>query len=338
MDTKVQIGNRLNSLGQLGMRRIKTLACALFLSTACGALAQTYPSKPITILCGQPAGGGPDIMARVFAESMSKNMGQRVLVVNRTGAGGIIAAQALTQAPPDGYTLMLVLGAMHTILAAMQPLPFDAIKDFEFISLLHASSGVMLISAKDPARNLGEFLAFARSNPGGVNYGSPAIGSPAHLMGALLSTSAGAPMTHVPYKVGTQAMLEVVSGLLHTTFASSLLALPQVAQGQLRALAVGSPARLQALPDVPTLQELGYGDAAVESWFGMAAPKGTPADIIARIGSELSRAARDPAVMKRADADGLTLRTGSREEIQKLLVSDSERLGQAVRRLKIKAE
>jgi tripartite-type tricarboxylate transporter receptor subunit TctC len=317
---------------------MRSLAAALLMFAAAGAFAQAYPSRPVTILCGQPAGGGPDLIARVFAESMSQSMGQRVLVVNRTGAGGIVAAQALIQAAPDGYTLMLVLGAMHTILAHMQPLPFDPIRDFEFISLLHASSGVMLVSAKNPARTLGDFIAYSRSKPGGATYGSPATGSPAHLMGALLSSSAQAPMLHVPYKGGNQAMIEVMGGLIDVVFSSSVLALPQISQGQLRPLAVAAPARLKQLPDVPTFQELGYGDAAVESWFGMAAPRGTPAEIIARINAELSKAARDPAVIKRAEADGVSLRTGSREQIQKLLVSDHERLGQAVRRLQIKAE
>jgi tripartite-type tricarboxylate transporter receptor subunit TctC len=314
------------------------LAGALLMGMASGVLAQAYPSKPVTILCGQPAGGGPDIMARVFAEAMSKTMGQRVLVVNRTGASGILAAQALTQAPADGYTLLLVLGSMHTMLPAMVQMPFDPIRDFEFISLLHASSSLMLVSTRHPARTLAELIAYAKSKPGGVNYGTPGIGAPAHLMGALLAEVTGAPMTHVPYKTSAQPMMEVISGLLDTTFASSLSALPQITQGQLRPLAVGAPTRLKALPDVPTLQELGYGDAAVESWFGLAAPKGTPPDIIARLNSEVSKAAQDPAVIKRAEADGLSLRAGSREQIQQMVASNYERLGQAVRRLQIKAE
>jgi tripartite-type tricarboxylate transporter receptor subunit TctC len=317
---------------------VRALVAALSLFTTCGALAQVYPSKPIIFLCGQPAGSGVDLMARMFADPMSEILGQRVLVVNRGGAGGIVAAQALVQSPPDGYTVLLVLGAMHTVLPAMQPLPFDPIKDFEFISTLYAASQVVLVSAKNPATTLGEFIANARTRPGGVNYGSPGIGSSAHLIGALLSGSTGVPMTHVAYKTAGQSMMEVISGLLETAIASSVTAVPQIAQGQLRALAVGSPTRIAQLRDVPTLKELGYGDAIVQSWFGMAAPRGTPGVIVARLGAAVEKAARDPAAIKRAEADGLTLVTSSREEIQKLVASEHERLGQVVRRLKIKAD
>jgi tripartite-type tricarboxylate transporter receptor subunit TctC len=277
-------------------------------------------------------------MSRIFAEAMSQSMGQRVVVTNRTGSGGIIAAQAVAQAAPDGYTLLLVLSGTHTSVPAMQSMPFDPVKDFEFISLLYSSPGVMLISAKNPAKSLADYLAYARNKPGGVTYGSPAIGSPAHLMGALLSESTAVPMTHVPYRGGGQIMLEVVAGLLDLTFTSSVQALPQIAQGQLRPLAVAGSVRLKQLPDVPALQELGYGGASVESWFGIASPRGTSSDIIGRIGAEVNKAGRDPLVNKRAEQDGVTLRTGSREEIQKWLMSDYERLGQAVRRLQIKPE
>jgi tripartite-type tricarboxylate transporter receptor subunit TctC len=317
---------------------MKLLIAALICACAAGAMAQTYPSKPVTIVCGQPAGSGPDIMSRIFAEAMSQSTGQRFVVANRTGSGGIIAAHAVAQAAPDGYTLLLVLSGTHTSVPAMQSMPFDPVKDFEFISLLYSSPGVMLISAKNPAKSLAEYLAYARGKPGGVNYGSPAIGSPAHLMGALLSESTRVPMTHVPYRGGAQIMLEVIGGLLDLTFTSSVQALPQIAQGQLRPLAVAGTARLKQLPDVPTLQELGYGSASVESWFGIAAPKGTPGDILARIGAEVMKAGRDPAIVKRAEQDGVTLRAGPREEIQKWLLNDYERLGQAVRRLHIKAE
>ena len=210
--------------------------------------------------------------------------------------------------------------------------------DFEFISLIYTSAGVMLISTKNPAKTLGEFLAQARAKPGGANFGSPAIGSPAHLMGALLAESSKTPMTHVAYKGGGQIMLEVIGGLLDTTFTSSVQAIPQIKQGALRPLAVAAATRLAQLPDVPTLQELGYGGAAVESWFGIATPKGTPNDINTRIGQELNKAGRDPAILKRAEQDGVTIRVGSREEFQKLLISDYERLGSAVRRLGIKGE
>ncbi len=301
-------------------------------------LAQSYPSKPVTIICGQPAGSGPDIMSRIFAESMSQSMGQRVLVNNRTGSGGIIAAEAVAKAAPDGYTLLLALSGLHTTVPAMQTVPFDPIRDFEFISLIYSSSGVMLVSAKNPAKTLPEFFNYGRNKPGGVSYGSPAIGSPAHIMGALLAESTGIRMQHIGYRGGPQIMIEVISGLLDTTFTSSVQALPQIAQGQLRPLATAASSRLKLLPDVPTLAELGHGASAVESWFGLAAPKGTPNDILSRLGTEVAKASRDPATVKRADQDGVTLNAGSREDFIKLVGNDYDRLGRAVRRLNIKAE
>ena len=313
---------------------VATLTCGC----AVGATAQSYPAKPVTLMCGQPAGSGPDIMSRTFAEVMSQSMGQRVLVNNRTGSGGIIAAEAVAKAAPDGYTLLLVLSGTHTTVPAMQSMPFDPIKDFEFISGVYTSSGVMLVSMKNPAKTLGEFLAYARSKTGGATYGSPAIGSPAHIMGALLSESSGVPMTHIGYRGGPQIMIEVISGLLDTTFTSSVQALPQIAQGQLRPLATAASSRLKQLPDVPTLAELGHGTSAVESWFGLAAPRGTPNDIIARLAAEVAKASREPTIVKRAEQDGVALTAGSREEFMKLVTGDYERLGRAVRRLNIKAE
>ncbi len=323
----------------MGRNLIKHLFVAMLAcGCAVGAIAQSYPAKPVTLMCGQPAGSGPDIMSRTFAEVMSQSMGQRVLVNNRTGSGGIIAAEAVAKAAPDGYTLLLVLSGTHTTVPAMQTMPFDPIKDFEFISGVYTSSGVMLVSVKSPAKTLGEFLSFARNKTGGATYGSPAIGSPAHIMGALLSESSGVPMTHIGYRGGPQIMIEVISGLLDTTFTSSVQALPQIAQGQLRPLATAASSRLKQLPDVPTLAELGHGASAVESWFGLAAPKGTPNDIIARLAAEVAKASREPTIVKRAEQDGVALTAGSREEFMKLVASDYERLGRAVRRLNIKAE
>jgi tripartite-type tricarboxylate transporter receptor subunit TctC len=317
--------------------RLLVIAAAL-----CGgvvaAAAQAYPSKPITLVCGQPPGSGPDIMSRLFAEIIGRSLGQRVLVLNRTGSGGIVAASSVAQAPPDGYTLLLVLNGTHTTVPAMQTMPFDPIKDFEFISLLYSSSGVLLVPTKSSAQTMSDFLTYARSKPGGISYGSPAIGSPAHLMGALLSESTGIPMTHVGYRGGSQIVIDLGAGMLDMTFTSSVQALPLIAQGQVRPLAVASETRLTQLPNVPTLKELGLGNVSVESWFGIAAPKGTPAGIVARLNAELVKAAQDPLIVKHAEQDGVTLRTGPQEEIVKLLAVDYERLGGAVKRLQIKAE
>ncbi len=315
-----------------------TYTAMAFYAFATGAFAQTYPSKPITILCGQPAGSGPDIMARIFAEVMTQNMGQRVLVSNRTGSGGLIAAQAAAQSTPDGYTLLLVLSGAHTAVPAMQSVPYEPVKDFEFISMLYASSGVLMVNAANPAKTIGEFIANARAKNDGLKFGSPAIGSPAHLMGALFGEATKLTVTNVGYRGGGQILTDLIGGLLDFTFTSSVQALPQISQGKVRPLAVAGPARLKQLPDTPTLQEAGFGQVAIESWFGMAAPKGTSPDIIARLNAEIVKAAKDPTILRRAEEDSVDLRAGPPAEIMKVLVEEYDRLGSAVKRLQIKAE
>lgn len=314
-----------------------SIALAWCLCSA-SALAQSYPSKPITILCGQPAGSGPDIMTRVFAEVMSQNMGQRVLVSNRAGSGGLIAAQAAAQAAPDGYTLLLVLSGAHTAVPAMQKVPYDPVKDFEFISMLYASSGVLMVNANNPAKTLAELIANARKSDDGLKFGSPAIGSPAHLMAALFGEALKIPVTNVGYRGGGQILTDLIGGLLDFTFTSSVQALPQIKQGQVRPLAVAGPVRLKQLPDTPTLAESGLRHVAIESWFGMAAPKGTPKEIIDRLNAELVKAAKDPAIIRRAEEDSVALRIGPPAEIMKVLLDEADRLGGAVKRLNIKPE
>jgi tripartite-type tricarboxylate transporter receptor subunit TctC len=318
------------------------LAVAMLAASVIGlparAGAQAYPAKPITIVCAQPPGSGPDTMLRLFADAMGRNMGQRILVVNQPGAAGVLAATTVAQAPPDGYTLLLVLGAMHTIAAAMQKMPFDPVKDFTFISLLYSSSGVLVVPPQSPAKSFAELAALLKRKGADASYGSPALGSPGHMQGALLAEKLGVPVKHVAYRGGSQMMLDLTGGLIDFAFQSTVQSIAPIAQGQMRGVAVGSEQRVKALPDLPTLKELGYGEVAIESWFGIGGPKGLPPDIVARISAELVAAAKDPAVQKRAQADDVALLPGPQDAIMKLLASDYERLSGAVKRLGMKAE
>jgi tripartite-type tricarboxylate transporter receptor subunit TctC len=314
------------------------LVPALLLFGMVAAPAQTYPSKPITILCGQPPGSGPDVMARLYGDVISRSFGQRIVVDNRVGAGGVVAAQTLTQSAPDGYTLLLVLGGMHTIVPAMQSLAFDPLKDFEFITLLYESNGLLLVPASSPAKSVSDVIAASKAKPGGASFGSPGVGSPAHLMGALLSEKAGSPMTHVAYRGGGPLFTDLLAGRLDFAFISPVQAKPQVEAGAVRALAVAGDRRIKWLPDVPTLGEAGFGEVAVPSWFGIAAPKGTPKAIVDRIHQEFLKASQDPLVIKRADEESVAILTGPTEEITKILAYDYERLGRVVKAFGIKAE
>jgi tripartite-type tricarboxylate transporter receptor subunit TctC len=299
---------------------------------------QTYPSKPITIVCAQPPGSGPDTMLRLFAEVMGRDLGQRVLVVNQPGAAGSLAASTVAKATPDGYTLLLVLGALHTIVPAMQTLPFDPIEDFTFISLLYVSSGVLLVPPTSSATTFAELSALLRKKGADASYGSPALGSPGHLQGALLAEKLGAPAKNVSYRGGSQLFMDLTGGLLDFAFLSTVQSIAPIAQKQARGLAVGTKNRVKALPDVPTLAELGYGDVAVDSWFGIGGPKGLPPDIAEKISAAMNAAAKDPVIVQRAAADDVELITGTPEEFRKLLMYDYERLGAAVKRVGIKAE
>jgi tripartite-type tricarboxylate transporter receptor subunit TctC len=316
-----------------GLSAAGALVCGI-----AGAHAQAYPSKPITIVCAQPPGSGPDTMLRLFAAVMARSMKQPVLVVNQPGAGGTLAAYRVVQAPPDGYTLLLALGGMHTIGAAMEKMPFDPINDFTFISLMYASSGVLLVPPQSPAKTFAELAALLKQKGSNGTYGSPAIGSPAHLQGALLAERLGAATKHVAYRGGSQLLMDLTGGLIDFAFLSTLQSIAPVAQNQARALAVGSDTRIKAMPDVPTLKELGYGDLAIDSWFGIAGPKNLPPEVVKRIDAEVSAAAKDASVQNRARADDVALLPGSQAAFMKLLTFDYERVSNIVKRLDIKAE
>jgi tripartite-type tricarboxylate transporter receptor subunit TctC len=323
-----------------GLRYI-ALAAALVGVTVAGAnraLPQAYPAKPITVIVAQPPGSGPDTIMRLFAEVMSRDLGQRVLVVNQPGAGGALAATTAVKAAPDGYTLLLVLGALHTIGPAMQKLPFDAIKDFSFISLLYASSGVLLVPPQSPANNLAELVELLKRKGANATYGSPALGSPGHFQGALLAEKIDVPAKHVAYRGGPQLLTDLTGGLLDYAFISTIGAIAPIAQHQARGIAVGSDERVSALPDVPTLKELGFGDVAFDSWLGLGGPKGLPPEVISRIGRALAAAAEDGQVKQRAAADHVALLPGSQDAFLKLLASDTERVTAVVKRLGMKAE
>jgi tripartite-type tricarboxylate transporter receptor subunit TctC len=200
------------------------------------------------------------------------------------------------------------------------------------------SSGVLLVPPSSPAKNFAELAALLKAKGANATYGSPSIGSPGHMQGALLAEKLGVPAKNVSYRGGSQMFTDLTGGLLDYAFQSTVQAIAPINQHQARGLAVATKTRVKALPDVPTLAELGYGDVAVDSWFGMGGPKGMPPEIVARLNAELRAAASDPVIVKRAEADDVTIVTGSREEIDSFLAEDYQRMGAAVRRLGIKSE
>jgi tripartite-type tricarboxylate transporter receptor subunit TctC len=274
------------------------LAMGLGLSIATGALAQAsdYPSKPIRIIVPAGAGGAADLLARAVAERMGPAMKTSIVVDNKGGAGGIIGADAVAKAAPDGYTLMVTSNTL-VIAPSLFKAPYNTQKDLAPIGMIATSPNILAVSAESKIKTLAELIALAKKSPGDVTYGSPAIGSAAHLTVEMLSRAAGIQMTHVPFKGPQQAVLETLSGRIPVTIAGVSNVLPHIASGKLVPLAVTGTRRSPLAPGIPTFEELGIKDVNVTLWFGMFAPAATPAPIVQKLSEQLNLALKNPATV-----------------------------------------
>lgn len=268
--------------------------------------AAAYPDKPVRVISAYAAGGGPDVQLRQAGPALGAALGQPIVVENKVGAAGVLAAQYVAQQPPDGYTLLMGSNT-HLIQKVLQPsLKFDPIADFAPIGNLAASPTVLVVSAESPWKSVAELVAAMKARPGSANYSSGGLGTSAHLAGATLVSLAGLKVTHIPLKGSVEIPLSLLRGDTQFAFPVAGTGVPQVAAGKLRALAVTSRKRLPQLPEVPTLQEaLGGNELAVqESWFGLWAPAGTPSPVRDSVFSALRKAVADPAVRSAFEAAG----------------------------------
>ncbi len=274
---------------------------ALGVAMACAAhaaAADTWPSKPIRMIVGFPAGGGADIVARVLGAELSKSLGQNVVVDNRGGANGVIGTQELAKAAPDGHTLMLTISS-HVTNALLYPkAPYDAMKDFAPVSLVATSPFVLVVNPALPVNNVGELVALAKAQPGKINYGSPGNGSTQHLFHALMNQSAGIDMTHVAYKGGAPMANDLLAGHVQVGFTTPLFSQTLLQQGKLKALAVTSRKPIAQLPNVPPIGDTLRGYEA-EVWYGVIAPAGTPQAVINKLSTEIARIVQVPAVREK---------------------------------------
>jgi tripartite-type tricarboxylate transporter receptor subunit TctC len=269
------------------------LACA-----AHAAAADTWPSKPIRMIVGFPAGGGADIVARVLGAELSKSLGQNVVIDNRGGANGVIGTQELAKAAPDGHTLMLTISS-HVTNALLYPkAPYDAMKDFAPVSLVATSPFVLVVNPALPVNNVAELVALAKAQPGKINYGSPGNGSTQHLFHALMNQSAGIDMTHVAYKGGAPMANDLLAGHVQVGFTTPLFSQTLLQQGKLKALAVTSRKPMAQLPNVPPIGDTLRGYEA-EVWYGVIAPAGTPQAVINKLSTEIARIVQAPAVREK---------------------------------------
>ncbi len=283
----------------------RVLAAIALLCMAGLSAAQTYPARQIRLVNGFAPGGSSDVVARIVAQKLAESLGQQVVVENRTGSGGIIANEAVASAPPDGYTLLLVTGAYPVQAAVMRKLPYDPMRAFAMVSMLTTYPFVVAVSAGSPFRTLPELVAYAKANPGKLNYSSAGIGTVHHLSGELFNAMAQTDLTHVPFRGGTAPVTELLAGRVDVMFETMTLTLPQVKSGKVRALAVTSSQRSPFLPDVPTVAETLPGFEVV-SWLGLATTAGTPPAIVQRLSQEVAKALESPDVRQRfADLGGV---------------------------------
>jgi tripartite-type tricarboxylate transporter receptor subunit TctC len=304
----------------------------VFVAATGSASAQTYPSKPIRIIVGFAPGGPADVMARLIAPHMSTALGQPVVVDNRPGAGGTIAARAAAESEPDGYTLLL--GNTSTL--AISPLiyksiGYDPLKAFAPVVRLGTTSNILMTYPKFPATSVRELIANAKANPGKLNYSSAGIGTPPHLIGEMFKLRAGIDVVHVPYRGGGPSMQAVIAGEVQYTFENPASAIPHVKEGTTRGLAVTSETRHPHLPALPTMIESGLPDFVSVSFTGVVAPAGTPAPIVSRLNAVINETLKTPEISATLVKLAVDAKSGTSAEFSAFLARELERLAPVVK-------
>jgi len=301
------------------------------------ALAQDYPSRPVRIVVPFAAGGAFDIMARLIGQWLSERLGQPFVIENRPGAGTNIGTETVVKAPPDGYTLLLA-GTPNAINATLyEKLNFNFIRDIASVAGISRAPLVMAVHPSVPAKTVPEFIAYAKANPGKISMASAGIGAPSHVSGELFKMMAGVNVVHVPYRGAGPALVDLLAGQVQVGFPSMPSSIEYVRAGKLRALAVTSATRSDALPDIPTVGEFLPGYEASAS-YGIGAPKGTPVEIIDKLNKEINAALSDPKMKARlADLGGTPL-LGSPADFGKLIAEETEKWGKVIQALNIRAD
>jgi len=310
-----------------------------FLLAAGAASAQDYPARPIRWIVPFSPGGPSDIIGRIFTQKLADALGKQVVVDNRGGATGIIACEIAARSAPDGYTILQGSGSTLTFNPTLHAkLPYDPQRDFRLVTQLVATPNVLVVHPSVPARSVKELVAYAKAQPGKLSFASGGTGTSNHLSSEMLKVYAGLDIVHVPFKGTGPALTSVLGGQVQMMFSNMLPAMPHVRSGKLHGLAVTSAQRSAAAPDIPTVAESGIADFETTSWHGVVVPAGTPAPIVRRLYTELSRIARQPDVADRFASDGTRVVASTPEEFTALVKSETARWAKILKAAGIKAE
>jgi tripartite-type tricarboxylate transporter receptor subunit TctC len=314
------------------------IAAALSLATFSAVHAQSYPNKSVKLIVPSAPGGFTDVVARILSQRLSTVMGQQFVVENKAGAGAVIGTDFVAKSAPDGYTLVIV-SSNHVISPWIyKTVPYDPLKSFVAVAKLVDSPYVLLVNPKVAARNVQEFIALAKAAPNTIHYASSGNGSSQHLMGGLFASLSGAPIKHVPYKGSSGAAIDLVAGIVESSFAGVPNALAQVPQGRLKALAVTTAKRIPQLPDVPTLQEAGVPGYEASVWLALLAPAGTPRDIVTKLNTEINKLMSSPDTRKAMYDAGVEVSTSTPEAMTDYMALEMVRWGKVVKEIGIKLD
>lgn len=319
------------------LRFFCSAACIALTVNASQAVAQDYPVRPIRLIVPYPPGGGNDTLGRLVAQRLSTSLGQQVFVENKPGAGGNLGTEQAAHAKPDGYTLTLGFVANFAMTPHLGKVNYDPVKDFAPISMVAQGYQILVVHPSFPAKSVSELVALAKAKPGTLNFASGGNGSPLQLVAELFKITAGIDMVHIPYKGSSPAAAAVIAGETQMVFGGVVSSLSFIRAGRLRALAVTSPRRIEALPDVPTLVELGYTGVEASSWYGLFAPAGTPAHIIQRLNREMVALGKNPEHREQLSNQGQEAVYSSPEELGQYVKTESDKWSRVIKTANIEA-
>ena len=319
--------------------RIAAAATAIFaaFSLAPCATAQDYPGKVVRLVVAYPPGGAVDFVARLLAEKLAASLGQPVIVENKAGAGGLVGSEQVAKAAPDGYTLLLGTVSSHAIAPSVyRKMPYDPVADFAPVSLVALTPYIITVNPEVPARTLAELIALAKAKPDVLNFGSSGTGTTPHLAGELFNTMAGTKIHHIPYKGSAPMVTDLLGGQVQVAFDNTVI--PNIKAGKLRGLAVTGPARLAAVPDIPTAAEAGLPGYEAVGWMGLYAPKGTPSPIVARLAADTARAMAAPDVRDKLNGMGFQAMTDSPAAFDAYLRTETAKWAKAAKDANVQPE